>query len=78
MADTTALLVDALAGLADDHDRRINVRDSSGKGALTCGGLTLLGGLLAGTVGMALGGTLGTIVAWQMSLRKWRSFFAGL
>lgn len=52
--------------IADNEKIRFTVKQS-GKGALVCGGLCFVGGLLAGPVGMAVGGTLGGLTAYRMT-----------
>lgn len=52
--------------IADHENIRFTVKQS-GKGALVCGGLCFVGGLLGGPVGMAVGGTLGGITAYRMT-----------
>lgn len=63
--------LDGIAILADNHNMRATVRQSS-KGALICGTCCFVGGLLAGPVGLAAGGTIGGITAYRMSSSKLR------
>lgn len=68
VVDTVALM-DGVAILSDDRNLRVTIRQS-GKGALICGASCFVGGLVAGPVGMAVGGTLGGLKAWHMSKGK--------
>lgn len=66
MVINTNQLLSAVAVLTDDHNMRITMK-KSGKGALVCGASCFIGGLIAGPVGLAIGGTLGGLQAWNMS-----------
>lgn len=55
-----------LAILADNHNLRVTLKQS-GKGAVVCGAMCFIGGLLGGPPGLAIGGTLGGITAYRMS-----------
>ncbi|KAG4068743.1 hypothetical protein HA402_002434 [Bradysia odoriphaga] len=59
-------LFDAIAILSQERNMRVTVKHSA-KGALICGASCFVGGLVAGPVGMAVGGTVGGISAWKMS-----------
>lgn len=61
--------LDGIAILADNHNMRATVRQS-GKGALICGACCFVGGLVAGPVGLAAGGTIGGITAYRMTGSK--------
>lgn len=58
--------MNGLAVLTDDQNMRVTIKNS-GKGALVCGASCFVGGIVAGPVGMAIGGTLGGLKAWHMS-----------
>lgn len=66
----TSALMEAVAVLGDDHNLRVTITQS-GKEALICGACSFIGGIIAGPVGLAVGGTLGGLKAWQMSKGKW-------
>lgn len=71
MVVNTSAFMEAVATLMDDHNLRVSIQQS-GKGALVCGACSFIGGLLAGPVGLAVGGTLGGLKAWHMSKGKKR------
>lgn len=58
-----------LAILADNHNMRVTLKQS-GKGAVVCGAICFIGGLLGGPVGLAIGGTVGGVTAYKMSGSK--------
>lgn len=60
--------IDGLAILADNHNLRVTLQ-KSGKGALICGTCCFIGGLVAGPVGLAIGGTVGGITAYRATGR---------
>lgn len=62
----TMEFLDGIAILVDNHNLRVTVKNS-GKGALICGACSFIGGLVAGPVGLAAGGTIGGITAYRMS-----------
>ncbi|XP_037028652.1 protein C19orf12 homolog [Bradysia coprophila] len=66
MVLNTNELFDAIAILTQEQNMRVTVKQSA-KGALICGASCFVGGLVAGPVGMAVGGTVGGISAWKMS-----------
>lgn len=72
--------LDGISILADNHNMRVTVRQS-GKGALICGACCFVGGLVAGPVGLAAGGTIGGITAYRMTgsklLHNMRQFRCG-
>lgn len=55
-----------MAVLADNKNIRFTVKQS-GKGAAVCGAMCFIGGLIAGPVGLAVGGTLGGVTAYRMT-----------
>lgn len=59
-------LLDGIAILADNHNLRVTLKQS-GKGAIVCGAICFIGGVVGGPVGLAVGGTLGGITAYRMS-----------
>lgn len=65
--------MDGLAILADNHNLRVTVQ-KSGKGALICGTCCFIGGLVAGPVGLAIGGTVGGITAYKSAGRMLSRF----
>lgn len=69
MVVNTSALMEAVAVLTDDRNLRVTIQQS-GKGALVCGACSFIGGIIAGPVGMAVGGTLGGLRAYQMSKGK--------
>lgn len=71
MVINTKALMDGIAVLSDDHHVRITVR-SSAKGALITAGYCFVGGIFAGPVGMAIGGSLGGLHAYR-SATQFRS-----
>lgn len=66
MVVNTRDLMNGLAVLTDDQNMRVTIKHSS-KGALVCGAACFVGGVVAGPIGMAVGGTIGGIKAWHMS-----------
>lgn len=66
MVVNTRDLMNGLAILTDDHNMRVTITQSS-KGALLCGAACFVGGVVAGPIGMAVGGTIGGLKAWHMS-----------
>ncbi|XP_053694327.1 protein C19orf12 [Sabethes cyaneus] len=71
MPINTRELMEAVGVLTDRENVRVAVR-SSAKGAAICGATCFVGGLLAGPVGLAVGGTLGAVGAGMMSRGKFR------
>lgn len=57
-------VLNAASMVADQEHMRATVRHSA-KGALICGTACFIGGLLAGPVGLAVGGTVGGITAYR-------------
>lgn len=55
-----------VAALADNENIRFTLKQS-GKGALVCGTMCFVGGILGGPIGMALGGSLGGLTAYRMT-----------
>lgn len=61
----------AIAMLADKENILFTVKQS-GKGAIVCGSMCFVGGLLGGPIGMAVGGTLGGLTAYRMTGGEYR------
>lgn len=59
-------LLEGIAILADSHNLRVTVKESS-KGAAVCGAICFIGGILGGPVGLAVGGTIGGIAAYKIT-----------
>lgn len=59
-----------IAILTDNRNMRVTLKQS-GKGAAVCGAMCFIGGLIAGPVGLAVGGSLGGVTAYRMSNSKW-------
>ncbi|XP_058816355.1 protein C19orf12 homolog [Topomyia yanbarensis] len=72
MPINTRELMDAVGMLTDQRNVRVTVK-SSAKGAVICGTTCFVGGLLAGPIGLAVGGTIGAVGAGMMSKGKFRS-----
>lgn len=72
MPINTRELMDAVATLTDKENMRVTLK-SSAKGAAVCGAACFAGGLVAGPVGLAIGGTLGALSAGYMSRGRFRS-----
>lgn len=72
MVINTRALLDGVAVLSDDHNIRVAVQHSS-RGALICGASCFVGGLVAGPIGMAIGGTAGGVYAYRSSRDQFRS-----
>lgn len=72
MVINTKALLDGVAILTDDHNIRVTVKQSA-RGALVCGASCFVGGLLAGPVGMAIGGTIGGLQAYRMTHGQFRA-----
>lgn len=68
MVLNTKALLDGIAVLSDDANVRFTVQ-SSAKGALITAGYCFVGGLVAGPVGMAIGGGLGGLHAYKTAAR---------
>lgn len=58
-----------IAMLTDNRNMRVTLKQS-GKGAAVCGAMCFIGGLIAGPVGLAVGGTVGGVTAYRMSGSK--------
>ncbi|XP_037921351.1 protein C19orf12 homolog [Hermetia illucens] len=63
--------VEAIATLADQEQLLARVKRAA-KGALVCGGMSFLGELCLGPLGMAMGGISGAIIAAYMAQGKSR------
>ncbi|XP_030369316.1 protein C19orf12 homolog [Scaptodrosophila lebanonensis] len=70
MVDTRDLF-EAIADVADYCQLRVAI-PQPGKGFLVCAIFSVMGRLLLGPVGMAIGGTLGGIAAYNMTSNKFR------
>ncbi|XP_052865005.1 protein C19orf12 homolog isoform X5 [Anopheles cruzii] len=66
MAINTSQLLDAVGTLTDKQSMRVTLKGST-KGAIVAGSGTFLGGMLAGPIGLLIGGTLGGLAAYAMS-----------
>ncbi|EAT33085.1 AAEL014657-PA [Aedes aegypti] len=71
MPINTRELMEAVGTLTDKEGMRVTLK-SSMKGAAVCGASCFVGGLVAGPVGLAVGGTIGAISAGYMSRGKFR------
>ncbi|XP_076034673.1 protein C19orf12 homolog [Oratosquilla oratoria] len=72
MPINTIEIIDLLAELSEEENLRVTVKESV-KGGLIAGATTVLGGMLLGPVGLAVGGTFGGITAAILSQDKFRS-----
>lgn len=66
--------LEGVAILADNHNVRVTLKQS-GKGAVVCGVCSFIGGLIAGPLGLAVGGTVGGITAYRMTGNLFTIFF---
>uniref|UniRef100_A0A182N1A6 Uncharacterized protein n=1 Tax=Anopheles dirus TaxID=7168 RepID=A0A182N1A6_9DIPT len=66
MPINTRELLDAVAVLTDKESMRVALK-SSAKGAAVAGSSTFVGGLLAGPVGLFVGGALGGLLAYAVT-----------
>uniref|UniRef100_A0A182XDS7 Uncharacterized protein n=1 Tax=Anopheles quadriannulatus TaxID=34691 RepID=A0A182XDS7_ANOQN len=71
MPINTRELLDAVATLTDKESMRVTLK-SSAKGATVAGSTTFLGGLLAGPVGLFVGGAVGGLVAYAMTNNQFK------
>ncbi|KXJ76773.1 protein C19orf12 homolog [Aedes albopictus] len=71
MPINTRELMEAVGTLTDKEGMRVTLK-SSAKGAAVCGASCFVGGLVAGPVGLAVGGTIGAISAGYMSRGRFR------
>jgi len=66
MPINTKELLDCLTMILDEENMKVTIKES-GKGTLVCATVCFIGGLLAGPVGLAVGGTIGGIGALIMT-----------
>ncbi|XP_050073269.1 protein C19orf12 homolog [Anopheles maculipalpis] len=71
MPINTRELLSAVAILTDKQSMRVTLK-SSAKGATVAGSSTFLGGLLAGPIGLLIGGTLGGLIAYAMTNNQFK------
>lgn len=71
MPINTRELMEAVGTLTDREGMKVTLK-SSVKGAAVCGTACFVGGLVAGPVGLAVGGTIGAISAGYMSRGKFQ------
>ncbi|XP_052901144.1 protein C19orf12 homolog [Anopheles moucheti] len=71
MPINTRELLNAVAIVTDKHSMRVTLK-SSAKGATIAGTSTFLGGLVAGPVGLLIGGTVGGLVAYGMTSNQFK------
>lgn len=71
MPINTQELLSAVAVLTDKQSMRVTLK-SSAKGAAVAGSSTFLGGLVAGPIGLFLGGAVGGLVAYAMTNNQFK------
>uniref|UniRef100_A0A182RMW0 Uncharacterized protein n=1 Tax=Anopheles funestus TaxID=62324 RepID=A0A182RMW0_ANOFN len=71
MPINTRELLDAVAILTDKQSMRVTLK-SSAKGATVAGSSTFVGGLLAGPVGLFVGGAVGGLIAYAMTNNQFK------
>ncbi|XP_053663296.1 protein C19orf12 homolog [Anopheles marshallii] len=71
MPINTRELLDAVAILTDKNSMRVTLK-SSAKGATVAGSSTFVGGLLAGPVGLLVGGAVGGLIAYAMTSNQFK------
>ncbi|XP_035899436.1 protein C19orf12 homolog [Anopheles stephensi] len=71
MPINTRELLSAVAILTDKQSMRVTLK-SSAKGATVAGSSTFLGGLLAGPVGLFVGGAVGGLIAYAMTNNQFK------
>ncbi|KAJ6637561.1 Protein Nazo [Pseudolycoriella hygida] len=72
MTVNTREFFDGVAILTDQRNMRVTMKQSA-KGAMICGASSFAGGLVFGPVGLAIGGIIGGLSAWQMSKDEFKS-----
>lgn len=65
MVINTSELLDGIAILTDEQNMRVTIT-SSAKGAMITGATCFVGGILAGPIGLAVGGVLGGLSSWKL------------
>lgn len=71
MPINTQELLSAVATLTDKQSMRVTLK-SSAKGATVAGSSTFLGGLVAGPVGLFVGGAVGGLIAYAMTNNQFK------
>uniref|UniRef100_A0A182MIX7 Uncharacterized protein n=1 Tax=Anopheles culicifacies TaxID=139723 RepID=A0A182MIX7_9DIPT len=71
MPINTRELLDAVAILTDQQPTRVALKNSA-KGAIVTGSSSFLGGLLAGPIGLFIGGTLGGLISYAMTNNQFK------
>ncbi|XP_067640531.1 protein Nazo [Eurosta solidaginis] len=64
-------LIEAISIIANEQNVRVTMKQST-KGAMVCAASAFAGGLLLGPVGLAVGGTAGSLMAYKMTSGSFR------